>query len=31
LFELIEDVGKPDEGEVSAIDCGENLVRLWWD
>lgn len=32
LFELIEQVGRPDEGDdESLIDDGQQSVRLWWD
>jgi hypothetical protein len=31
VFDLVEEIGRPDDQDGPVIDCGQSTIRLWWD
>lgn len=31
VFELVEQIGRPDDEGKALVDCGQSTIRLWWD
>jgi hypothetical protein len=31
VFDLVEEIGRPDDEDEPVIDCGQPTIRMWWD